>query len=104
MDARNSGGLIVPEAPGDHLAQGGSSPCSVRPARLNSSTFGDDEELGRELPPDWTLRKFQEAVKGALSEYFASSVIDETARRIHDLLTDCPSEADELGVLAIRTA
>jgi hypothetical protein len=102
MDVRNTGGLIVPEAPGDHLAQGGASPHSVRPARLNSSTFGDDEELGRELPPHWTLRRFQEAAKGALSEYFTCLVIDETTRRIRDILTDCPSEADELGVLAIR--
>lgn len=109
MDARNSGGLLACAAPGDHLIEADSNyKCSAvepaRPARVRNSTFGNDEDLASELPPNWTLRRFQEAVKVALNEYFVSLAVEDTISQVRDLLSSCPSEADELGVVAIRSA
>mmetsp|Transcript_93527 Transcript_93527/g.273868 ORF Transcript_93527/g.273868 Transcript_93527/m.273868 type:complete len:493 (+) Transcript_93527:63-1541(+) len=109
MDARNSGGLLACNAPGDHFAEVGSGYKfkaieAARPARVRNSTFGNDEDLASELPPNWTLRRFQEEVQLALQEYFVSGVLADAVNRVRDLLSDCPSEADELGVMAIRAA
>mmetsp|Transcript_11705 Transcript_11705/g.31966 ORF Transcript_11705/g.31966 Transcript_11705/m.31966 type:complete len:493 (-) Transcript_11705:209-1687(-) len=109
MDARNSGGLLACAAPGDHLIEADSNyKCAAveppRPARVQNSTFGSDEDLASELPPNWTLRRFQEAVKAASKEYFVSLAVDDTITQVRDLLSACPSEADELGVVAIRSA
>jgi len=79
-------------------------PDPQRPARIRMSSFGNDEDLSSELPPNWTLRRFQEEVRAALKEYFVSLVVDDTTCRVRELLADCPSEADELGVLAIRAS
>jgi len=72
-------------------------------SRSRTSSFGEDEELASELPPDWTLRKFQKEVKSVLTEYFISLLADEATCRVRELLAACPSEADELAVLAIRS-
>jgi len=77
---------------------------SERPARVRTSKFGKDEELAGELPPTWTLQKFQTEVTSALNEYFLAKIVDEAVVRMRALLAECPGFADELGVLAIRTA
>merc|ERR1719188_2696549 len=87
-------------SPASQFTGGAADP--VGPARAEDSAFGRGEELARELPPNWTLRRFQEEVKSVLNEYFLSHVVEEATSRVKDLLADCPSEADELGVLAIR--
>mmetsp|Transcript_18754 Transcript_18754/g.51680 ORF Transcript_18754/g.51680 Transcript_18754/m.51680 type:complete len:485 (-) Transcript_18754:168-1622(-) len=101
MDDRRSGGLLACAALGDHVVQAVEP---LRPARLGNSAFGNDEELASELPPHWTLTRFQEEVKLSLKEYFVSLALDDTASSVCELLRSCPSEADELGVLAIRAA
>lgn len=103
MDARSSGGVLACAPADDHIAKDAGID-AARPARMRVSTFGNDEELASELPPHWTLRRFQEEVKKALKEYFVSLAVDDTTSRVGELLADCPSEADELGVLAIRAA
>jgi len=74
----------------------------LRPARTRQSEFGDDAELAAELPPEWTLRRFQGEVKSLVSEYLLSHALEDTLIPVKDLLVACPSEADELGVQAIR--
>lgn len=81
-----------------------SSPESMRPARVRMSSFGDDEELAQELPPQWNLRKFQERAKSILNEFFVAMDVPGALAQARDLLMECPCEADELGVLAIRSA
>mmetsp|Transcript_147311 Transcript_147311/g.455710 ORF Transcript_147311/g.455710 Transcript_147311/m.455710 type:complete len:496 (-) Transcript_147311:96-1583(-) len=112
MDEERSGGLLACRAPGDHLVEAKSASYGdeaeaeepVRPARMRNSTFGNDEDLASELPPNWTLRRFQEEVKLAMQEYFVSLAIEDAINRVRGLLSSCPSEADELGVVAIRVA
>lgn len=86
---------MATEDPGNH---------GDRPARVRSSTFGHDAELGNELPPAWTLERFQTEVKSASREYFMSRDLDGAVQRMSDLLTECPTYADELGVVSIRIA
>mmetsp|Transcript_62091 Transcript_62091/g.134771 ORF Transcript_62091/g.134771 Transcript_62091/m.134771 type:complete len:530 (+) Transcript_62091:97-1686(+) len=83
---------------------GGSSQISGRPARMQLSSFGDDEQLASEFPAGWTLRRFQDVLKGALNEFILTRLMNETVRRIRDLVADCPCEADEVGVVAMRLA
>lgn len=88
------------------------SPCSVksqgndavRPAREERSAFGCDADFAKELPANWTLRRFQDEVKSVISDYFQNLAATEATSQVRELLRDCPSEADELGVLAIRAA
>jgi len=85
------------------------SPCvsattSVRPARLRQSSFGDDDELVHELPSTWSLQQFQAAATSLLKEYFVARALGDAASGAQDLLKECPGEADEFGVVAIRTA
>lgn len=74
------------------------------PARERRSTFGDDDELSTELPSNWTLREFQEKAKTALTEFFISRATNDSVASLKELLSTCPSEADELGVVALRYA
>lgn len=116
MADRGSGGLLACSPGEGHVSPGGGAGSAgggacrqqaadpVRPARTAASAFGRDEDLATELPPNWTLRRFQEEVKALMAEYFVSRAVEDTADRVVDLLKDCPSEADELGVLAIRAA
>lgn len=84
---------------------GGNASGWVRPARVRQSSFGDDEELASgELPPAWTLQRFQAEATSALNEYFVARVLDDAVSRARELLTACPGEADELGVVAVRAA
>mmetsp|Transcript_4485 Transcript_4485/g.10918 ORF Transcript_4485/g.10918 Transcript_4485/m.10918 type:complete len:498 (-) Transcript_4485:88-1581(-) len=87
---------------GNDAPPGGSPP--LRPARVRQSSFGDDEELVNELPPSWTLQQFQAEVTSVLKEFFLSRALEEAAARVEELLTECPGEADEFGVVAIRAA
>jgi len=107
MAARQSGGLLACQAPAEIWSQA-SRHSSVeevaRPARNGVSSFGKDEELASELPPEWSLRKFQDQGKTLLREYFVSHSLDDAVAAVRELLMDCPSEADEFGVLAIRAA
>jgi len=73
-------------------------------AQINGSSFGGDEELAKEQPPNWTLAKFQEDVRSALNEYFVARALDEAVSRTRELLASCPADADEFGVLAIRSS
>jgi hypothetical protein len=75
---------------------------SLKPARQHTSSFGDDMDL-KDLPPEWTLKRFQEKVKPVLKEYFVSLDIEDAASQVRELLATCPSP-DEFGVLAIRAA
>lgn len=107
MAARASGGLLACQAGPDHWSQSSrhsSFDDTARPARMGVSSFGKDEELASELPPEWSLRKFQDHGKSLLREYFVNLAVDDAVTQIRDLLGDCPSEADEFGVLAIRAA
>lgn len=76
---------------------------SPRPARQHLSSFGNDVELASELPPEWTLKRFQDKVKPVLEEYFVAQDKEDAAAQVRDLLATCPSP-DEFGVLAIRAA
>jgi|Transcript_43510 hypothetical protein len=107
MSSRGSGGLLACQAPAEIWSESSRhaiDPSSERPARLPSSKFGTDEDLASELPPEWSLRKFQEQGKSLIKEYFTSGAVNDAIAAVRDLLTDCPSEADEFGVLAIRAA
>lgn len=73
-------------------------------AQVNGSSFGGDEELAKDQPPNWTLAKFQDDVKSVLKEYFVARVMDDAVSRLRDLLASCPADADEFGVLAIRSS
>jgi len=75
----------------------------ISPARLRVSSFGNDMDLALELPPEWTIKRFQEKVKPVLTEYFLALDVNDAAARVRDLLTTCPSP-DEFGVLAMRAA
>ncbi|CAK0823454.1 unnamed protein product [Prorocentrum cordatum] len=88
-------------SPGSIKSEGGSD---AKPARTQISSFGADEELVRELPPNWTLRRFQEEVRKVVADYFQALTVTQAASQVQALLKDCPSEADELGALAIRAA
>jgi hypothetical protein len=101
---RASGGLLACAAPGDHLPEIPICGDAVPPARTKTSSFGNDAELVDDLPPNWTLSRFQTKVKSVLTEYFVCPAVDDAASQVGELLADCPSEADELGVLAIRAA
>jgi len=101
------GGLLACQAPAEIWSDSSRhsiDPLADRPARTGVSKFGKDEELASELPPEWSLRKFQDQGKSLLREYFLSLSVDDAIAAVKDLLTDCPSEADEFGVLAIRAA
>lgn len=74
-----------------------------RPARLRQSSFGNDVELATELPPEWTLKRFQEKVKPVLREFFLAQDVDAAAAEVRELLQTCPSP-DEFGVLVMRAA
>ncbi|CAJ1366888.1 unnamed protein product [Effrenium voratum] len=74
------------------------------PARTRMSSFGDDNDLAEELPPNWSLRRFQEKAKSVLLEYYVSLALDDTVLSAQELLAACPSQADELGVVAIQVA
>jgi hypothetical protein len=76
---------------------------SPRPARMRVSSFGNDMDLAAELPPEWTLKCFQEKVKPVIQEYFVSMVLEDAATQVRELLATCPSP-DEFGVLAMRAA
>jgi len=71
---------------------------------MHTSTFGNDDELTNELPPNWTLVRFQDECRSMLKEYFTGQSLEEAIRRVEELLSVCPGEADELGVVAIRSA
>lgn len=94
--------------PGDHVAEG----CRQQPAsglmpkeaRHRCTSFGTDDELALEMPANWTLSRFQDSVKRCLAEYFVSLALDDIVSQITELVADCPSEADELCVVAIRSA
>jgi hypothetical protein len=73
-----------------------------KPARVVNSAFGNETDLN-ELPPEWTLKNFQEKVKPVLKEYFIAMDIEGTAVQVRELLSTCPS-LDEFGVLAMRAA
>lgn len=93
-------------AQGNKARSPASAPSSPgpRPALISKSSFGTDEELAGELPPTWSLARFQEEVKSMIKEYFVARVVDDAVARARELLKDCPAEADELGALAIRMA
>jgi len=74
------------------------------PAMMRMSSFGNDEELAHELPPPGFLKTFQDKLKIAFDEYFLALVVDDTVARIKELLAEWPSQADEVGVLAVRAA
>lgn len=99
--------IALAEANGDEIITSVAPPIeeseSPRPARLRQSSFGNDMELAAELPPEWTLRRFQDKVKPVLREYFVSMVIEDAATQVRELLATCPSP-DEFGVLAMRAA
>jgi len=103
MDRRSADGSVLKSSPEDVPQSTNGSQTPSRTAR-GESTFGNDEELVKELPPSWTLAKFQEQVKGMIKEYFLGCVLEEAVARIKDLLASCPGEADELVVVAIRAA
>ncbi|CAK9010040.1 unnamed protein product [Durusdinium trenchii] len=66
-------------------------------ARTKTSSFGNDEELAEELPPNWSLRYHV--------RYFVSVFVTHLKMlEVQELLTACPSEADELGVVAMKIA
>lgn len=73
-------------------------------ARTRMSSFGDDQDLANELPPNWDLRRFQDRAKSVLNEYFVSLAVEDTVASAVELLALCPSEADELGVVAMKAA
>eukprot|EP00931_Biecheleriopsis_adriatica_P094047 TRINITY_DN67750_c0_g1_i1.p1 TRINITY_DN67750_c0_g1~~TRINITY_DN67750_c0_g1_i1.p1 ORF type:complete len:526 (-),score=126.69 TRINITY_DN67750_c0_g1_i1:137-1633(-) len=110
MAAGYGGGLLACE-PRDSLHLSPPAGCGLAspgrgqpPARMRHSSFGDDAELLSELPPNWTLRRFQDSVRAVLTEYFVSHALEDTVVAAQELLATCPSEADELGVVAIRAA
>ena len=41
---------------------------SLFEARSKLSSFGDDDQLADELPPNWSLRRFQEDAKSIIKE------------------------------------
>jgi len=110
--SRQVGAVLACAPPEEHLKSGGygspKSPTStsppVRPARVRQSSFGDDEELTHELPPSWDLQQFQAAATSVLKEYFVARILEDAATGVQDLLKECPGEADEFGVIAIRAA
>lgn len=110
-------------AVGDHAPNSlGSRQPPGSPARERGVSFGDDEELAGEMPPNCTLRRFQDEVKKCLAEYFVSLALEDTIAQVTELLADWPLKeagdnggvatvfvratlkADELGVIAIRSA
>jgi len=92
----------IPESLPEPDCQGPEGGCS--PARELLSSFGNDMELTAELPPSWTLKNFQKQAKLALDEYLVAKDLDDAEQRARALLADCPSEADELAWILIRTA
>lgn len=72
--------------------------------RTRGVSFGHDAELADDLPPNWDLREFQKRAKSLIDEYFVSHAVEETTIAAQELIGACRSEADELGVLAIRGA
>eukprot|EP00930_Biecheleria_cincta_P072875 TRINITY_DN60217_c0_g1_i1.p1 TRINITY_DN60217_c0_g1~~TRINITY_DN60217_c0_g1_i1.p1 ORF type:complete len:483 (-),score=102.33 TRINITY_DN60217_c0_g1_i1:362-1810(-) len=76
--------------------------CSA--GRARGVSFGHDAELVDDLPPNWDLRQFQKRAKSLIDEYFISHAVEETTLAAQELIGACRSEADELGVLAIRGA
>lgn len=100
------GGVVacVPQHDSLPLEGGCGKHAELLPARTKMSSFGDDEELAEELPPNRTLQRFQEDAKSILKEYFVSLALDDTVVSVQELLASCPSEADELGVVAMKIA
>ncbi|CAE7486012.1 EIF4G1 [Symbiodinium natans] len=86
------------------VGAGKSNSPDLRPARTRMSSFGDDKDLADELPPNWDLRRFQDKAKSVLNEYFAALAVEDTVASAAELLAACPSEADELGVVAMKAA
>lgn len=76
----------------------------LAPCRARGVSFGHDAELVDDLPPNWNLSEFQKRAKSLIDEYFISHAVEETTIAAQELLGACRSEADELGVLAIRGA
>jgi len=97
-EAMDCKGIIMSGTP-----TGGQQTRFSPPARLRQSSFGNDADLACELPPEWTLTRFQEKVKPVLQEYFVSFDLEEASSQIQELLLTCPSP-DEFGVLALRAA
>lgn len=100
------GGVVacVPQHDSLPLEGGCGKHAELLPARTKMSSFGDDEELAEELPPNRTLQRFQEDAKSILKEYFVSLALDDTVVSVQEQLASCPSEADELGVVAMKIA
>lgn len=80
----------------------GAEDLTPKPARVVTSAFGNETDVA-ELPPEWTLKNFQEKVKPVLKEYFIAMDIEQTSTHVRELLSTCPS-LDEFGVLAMRAA
>eukprot|EP00913_Durusdinium_trenchii_P018270 g17165.t1 len=105
MASGYGGGVVACAPQPDSLPEGFAKPREpLLPARTKTSSFGNDEELAEELPPNWSLRRFQEDARKILVEYFVSLAVDDTVVSVQELLTACPSEADELGVVAMKIA
>jgi len=99
------GGVVACDMPDSiPIAEGMSKSPELRPARTRMSSFGDDQDLADELPPNWDLSRFQDKAKSVLNEYFVSLAVDDTVASAQELLEACPSEADELGVVAMKAA
>jgi len=99
------GSVVACVPPHDSLPlEGCGKHAEILPARTKMSSFGDDEELAEELPPNQSLQRFQEDAKSILKEYFVSLALDDTVVSVQELLAACPSEADELGVVAMKIA
>ena len=64
--AAGYGGTVVACVPPHDLPEG----CrrELLPARSKLSSFGDDDQLADELPPNWSLRRFQEDAKSIIKE------------------------------------
>eukprot|EP00435_Cladocopium_sp_Y103_P075201 s182_g55.t1 len=106
MASAGYGGVVacVPQHDSLPLEGGCGKHAELLPARTKMSSFGDDEELAEELPPNRSLQRFQEDAKSILKEYFVSLALDDTVVSVQELLASCPSEADELGVVAMKIA
>ncbi|CAE7561187.1 EIF4G1 [Symbiodinium sp. CCMP2592] len=106
MDRAGYGAVMACDMPAEPMpvAPGSSHSPELRPARTRMSSFGDDQDLANELPPNWDLRRFQDKAKSVLNEYFVSLAVEDTVASAVELLALCPSEADELGVVAMKAA